>query len=209
MRVVAVCSGNICRSPIVEQVLRARLDDFGPARGRLEFVSAGTIADPGQAMPEPAAEWSLRLGADPERGIDPARHGATFLTEQVLRDATLVLGLERAHRSAVVGLAPALLRRTFTLREVERLAGHLSDAELAAAVDGPFVEPTPAGRLGAVIAALADLRGMEAGESAPEDDDVVDPYRGDAARYALAAEQMRPGLDAVARLLTLPVVWQD
>ncbi|MFA4627692.1 low molecular weight phosphotyrosine protein phosphatase, partial [Xanthomonas perforans] len=41
MKVLVVCLGNICRSPMGEGALRARLDEAGLARGR-EGDSAGT-----------------------------------------------------------------------------------------------------------------------------------------------------------------------
>ena len=74
--------------------------------------------------------------------------------------ASLVLGMEREHRARVVALAPALLRRTFTLREFERLAAHFDDEALARAVDSPFVTADPESRLTAVLGLLSDARGM-------------------------------------------------
>lgn len=203
MRVITVCTGNICRSPIAEQALRARLADFEPViRGALTFASAGTIAQPGQAMPDEAADWSRKLGGD------PSAHGATFLTEAVLKDATLVLAMSREHRTKVLSLAPALMRRTFTIREFARLLSTVPEGELLAALDGPLVDNTPEARLGALLGALADGRGLVAAGSAG-DDDVVDPYRQADSVFALASEQMLPGIDAVHRLLASSVVWQD
>ncbi|MEG3192782.1 low molecular weight protein-tyrosine-phosphatase [Lysobacter sp. D1-1-M9] len=41
MRLLVVCLGNICRSPMAEGVLRARIED-SPLAGRVELDSAGT-----------------------------------------------------------------------------------------------------------------------------------------------------------------------
>lgn len=204
MRIITVCTGNLCRSPLSAQVLRAQLAHLPALRtGQLVIESAGTHADAGQAMPEPAARWSQRLGGD------PADHAARYLSETVLQGASLVLGMEREHRARVVGLAPQLLRRTFTLREFARLAAQFDDAALAQALDGPFVGGDPESRLAAVLGLLADARGMQHHAGDPADDDVVDPYQRSEQTYALAAEQMQPGLNAVARVIALPALWQD
>ena len=204
VRIIMVCTGNLCRSPLGEQVLRAKLAHLPAASsGRLVIESAGTQAEAGQPMPEPAAMWSARLGGE------PAGHGSRYLGEPVLQGASLVLGMEREHRARIVGLAPALLRRTFTLREFARLAAHFDDEALARAVEGPFVTADPESRLAAVLGLLSDARGMTPPPGDPAEDDVVDPYLRSEKTYALSAEQMQPGLDAVARVLSLPVLWQD
>ena len=204
MRVITVCTGNLCRSPLVEQALRARLVKLPAAQpGALTFESFGTHAEPGQPMPEPAARWSLRFGGD------PSQHASAFLSEASLRNATLVLAMEREHRARVVSLAPTLLRRTFTLREFARLADRLDDEAIAEAVTAPLVGGSPSARLAAALGALADVRGIAPMPENPADDDVVDPYRRSEATYALAAEQMRPGIEAVARLIAHPALWQD
>lgn len=54
-------------------------------------------------------------------GIATRGFVAQQLTRELVRDASLVLALTRKHRSAVVRLEPAALRRAFTLRELARL----------------------------------------------------------------------------------------
>ena len=56
-----------------------------------------------------------------DAGIAARGFVAQQLTRELVRDASLVLALTRKHRSAVVRLEPAALRRTFTLRELARL----------------------------------------------------------------------------------------
>lgn len=204
MRILVVCTGNICRSPLVEQVLRARLAEMPTSvASRIVIESAGTAAEAGAVMPEPAARWSAQLGGD------PSGHASRYLNEPMLQGADLVLTMEREQRGRVVALAPALLRRTFTLREFARFAGLVTEAEVQAALDGPFVGPSPEARLAAVLGLLADARGFSPQLEDPTQDDVVDPYRRSEKTYALAAEQMRPGIEAVARVIAMPVLWQD
>ena len=54
-------------------------------------------------------------------GGDPAGFTARQLTPKIASNADLVLALTRAHRDAVLELAPRQLKRTFTLAEASRL----------------------------------------------------------------------------------------
>lgn len=92
-RVLTVCSGNICRSPMAEGLLRARL---GPAR---RVASAGLQAVVGRPA-DPEAVALLR-----ERGIDISSHVARQLTPELLAEFDLVLVMEDAQRVELERLA--------------------------------------------------------------------------------------------------------
>src|SRR5690606_19666664 len=81
--ILTVCTGNICRSPLGEVLLRARLSDLD-----VMVHSAGTHALVGRGMPEQARELALRHGAS---GADATGHKARLLTERLVQDADLVL----------------------------------------------------------------------------------------------------------------------
>ncbi len=173
--ILTVCTGNICRSPAVERLL---------ARGLGETVlvtSAGTRATVGGPVSAPMVPLLVAAG------VSVDGFTARQVTEQMVRDADLVLPLTRAHRSAVVELAPAAVRRTFTLRELARLA---------VAVDPAALPPgTPADRLRALVPLAAARRGLVPATAA--DDDVVDPYgRGDAV-YARSFGLIEPAVRAI------------
>ena len=95
MRIVFVCTGNICRSPYAEYLAR---DLTGSPD--LEFASAGTIARAGT----PAFEGGLAVAA--ELGIDLTPHRATHLTSEVVAQADIIYGMEDEHVEAVLQLAP-------------------------------------------------------------------------------------------------------
>jgi protein-tyrosine phosphatase len=151
--VLVVCTGNICRSPAAELLLRAGLGDPG-----VEVASAGIAARAG----EPVAAPMARLLA--ARGVEPAGFVARQLEPAALRSAGLVLTMTAEQRSAVVTRAPATVRRVFTLREFADLAG------LGA---GHLEERHAPGRLAALVAAAPRLRALRTGS---RDDDVEDPY---------------------------------
>lgn len=193
--VLFVCSGNICRSPLAEQLLRARtLAIFGgdsTATSRaVVFSSAGTIAAAGQRMPEQAAELSLRYGGY------PSLHRSTELDSRLVGAADLVIAMAQEHRSAVVRSLPRSNRYTFTLREFAALIGNLVQvAEGEKLLDcGPDISA----QLRGLVPAVAARRGMTSVLSTPEDYDVVDPYRRSQATYDLSGVQV---VTAVAEIM--------
>ncbi|OJZ65255.1 arsenate reductase/protein-tyrosine-phosphatase family protein [Mycolicibacterium diernhoferi] len=126
MHVLFVCTGNICRSPTAERLAAA----FAAAQGIPEFTtsSAGTRAVTGHPV-HPEAEQVLHgLGGDSDG------FAARQLTAKIAAGADLILTMTRAHRDAVLELAPQRLHRAFTLTEASRLITDLhahSVAELA------------------------------------------------------------------------------
>ena len=108
--ILTVCIGNVCRSPLAERLLRARLG--GDA---FDVGSAGVMAMVGRAM-EPDAARELT-----ERGGDPDSFAARQLTEALMAGADLVLTATVEVRGRVLEDSPGALRRTFTLREFAAL----------------------------------------------------------------------------------------
>jgi protein-tyrosine phosphatase len=96
-RVLIVCTGNICRSPMAEAVLAARLAGRGHA-ARVE--SAGLAALVGA----PADPTACALLA--ERGLDLSRHRARQLVPDLVRASDLVLVMETAQQRAVEAMVP-------------------------------------------------------------------------------------------------------
>ncbi len=178
--VLAVCTGNICRSPAVERLLAARL-----AGTDVVVASAGTRGVVGAPVSAPMVPLVEAAGASADGFV------ARRLTAGVARDADLVLALTRGHRAAVVETVPALVRRTFTLLELARLLEHVDPDELRAAGDtvGARVRALPR-----LVTAVRHLAGR--GE-----DDVVDPYGGSAALYRESFGQLAPAVESVAAAL--------
>ena len=107
--VLVVCTGNICRSPAGERLLR----HSWPAV--LTVTSAGTYGVVGHPV-EPS--MARLLQGD---GVDVSGFAARRLTEGMIAAADLVLTMETGHRTAVVQAHPQALTRTFTLREFAHL----------------------------------------------------------------------------------------
>jgi protein-tyrosine phosphatase len=110
-RVLFVCIGNVCRSPLGERLLAQRLD------GDVEVSSAGIAAMVGAPMsPESAAHLEL-LGATAEGFV------ARQLTTAMVRESDLVLAATKDIRTRILEDSPGALRRTFTVLELAALVG--------------------------------------------------------------------------------------
>ena len=196
--VLAVCTGNICRSPAVEHLLRSALGEDASVR----VASAGTHALVGHPVAGPMAALLH------SRGIDTSGFSARQLAVPMLADADLVLALTRQHRSAIVTEQPRALRRTFTLREFARLvasgAAPVPEAGGAASSGTGSAASIEAGTAAERLARLVDQAGARRGSHGHEPilDDVVDPWRRSEAVYAESLRQITEALDSIESALS-------
>jgi protein-tyrosine phosphatase len=175
VRLLTVCTGNICRSPYAAALLQAGLDEVRP--GAFEVTSAGTHALVGNRMD---AGSSRLLGA---RGIADDGFRARSLHHRTLRDQAVVLVMEARHREVVIDEVPAMHRRTFSfvafaaaLDAVGSHADWVALFETAGAVD--------VGTRWAALPGILAVHGPR-GRSSPS---VPDPFtRGEAAFDRMAA----------------------
>jgi protein-tyrosine phosphatase len=120
VRLLFVCTGNLCRSPVAERLAVAWAGEaLGPGARKLQIMSAGVRATAGQPMDERSALALLELGGDP---VD---FRSQPLTTVLARDADLILTMTRDHRRLVLEQAPLGLRRTFALLEATALLRRL------------------------------------------------------------------------------------
>lgn len=87
--ILVICTGNLCRSPIAEGILKKKLVERGMTS--VNVSSAGTFALTGR----PAADLAVEVAM--EQGVDLSDHGSRHLTRQMLAGADLVLGMEVDH----------------------------------------------------------------------------------------------------------------
>ncbi|WP_440708381.1 arsenate reductase/protein-tyrosine-phosphatase family protein [Herbiconiux sp. YIM B11900] len=157
-RITFLCTGNICRSPLAEKILRARLADLGDTHAVVS--SAGLHAVVGAPMEAQPAEIATRYGADPQ-------HTAAQATADVLRSSSLVLTMTREQRAEVSREYPFALKRSFTLIEFVRILD-----ELPSEVRRPSLQEE--GGLFDTVMEASRFRGMIA---LGDEDDIDDPYR--------------------------------
>ena len=98
-----VCTGNICRSPTAEGVLRRKLADAG-LQDRVEVASAGTVDYHAGSPPDHRAQQSAL-----RRGYDLSRQRARQLRADDFERFDLVLAMDTDHVERMVELCPGPL----------------------------------------------------------------------------------------------------
>jgi len=104
LRVLMVCSGNICRSPTAEGVLRARLQAAG-LEARIEVDSAGTQGLHAGQAPDPRAIAMAR-----RRGYDLSRLRARRVTGDDFLAFDRILAMDEGHLGWLEKIAPVEAR---------------------------------------------------------------------------------------------------
>jgi protein-tyrosine phosphatase len=175
--ILVVCTGNLCRSPMAEALLRRRLTQRGiDAR----VGSAGRSAEG-----RPASASAVEVMA--AEGLDLRGHRSRRTTPQLVAAADLVVAMAREHVRDVVLLAPDALPRTFTLKELVRRGGGLG-----ARADGESL---------ASWLARADAgRGPFDHVGSSSGDDVADPIGRRAAVYERTATELGALVDSLVSL---------
>lgn len=186
-RILFVCTGNICRSPIAERLARQGLAKrLGGEADRVLVESAGTWGHDGSPMEPYAAQTLVALGGDPAgfsgRELEPGHVGA----------ADLVLTATRDHSAAVTGMAPGAVGRTFTLKEFNRLSAVVDPDALP---NGDVVARAHA------LVRTADRLRDKVPAPTPRADDIVDPYGAPLHVHRICAHEiataLRQPLDAL------------
>jgi protein-tyrosine phosphatase len=177
MQVLFVCTGNIFRSPMAQGFLIALAADRGL---ETTAMSAGTV--PGD---RPISPNALKvMGEDAHTMAD---HRSRSLVAEELRDADVVVGMERVHVREAVVLEPEVWPKAFTLKELVRRGEAVGPRRPDQSV-GTWLALVGAGR----------TRASLMGDS--EEDDVADPFSAPLPVLRATAKEIR---DLVGRLLDL------
>lgn len=181
LHILFVCTGNTCRSPMAEGLLRKLAKERGI---ELEVRSAGVSAISGTSISRHAAAI-LR-----DEGIQDLIESAQ-LTGQSVEWADLVLTLTGGHKRHLLQYFPDAVNKTYTLKEyvhdeeavtedIKELDSLYADAELSLALGG---EPD-----------VADMqRIIEIRQRIPSFD-ISDPFGGTREDYELTAAEIRTAL---------------
>jgi len=179
LRILVVCTANVCRSPVTEHLLQRHLD----ARGVAAVVrSAGTHGGL-IAVHHDTASAAERVG------VDLGGHVSRALNPELLQreGADLIVTMTREHLRHVATIDPGAWPRAFTLKELVRRAS--------------AVDPTTTGDLRVWRMVAGEGRTAAAMMGADPADDVDDPYGGPAAGHVAMVAEVDDLTSALARLL--------
>jgi protein-tyrosine phosphatase len=187
VRILFVCTGNVCRSPVAERLATAWAREklaHSPEADMAQIRSAGLSAVANRPIDPHSAAALVELGGD------PAGFRSHEFTPELAADADLVLTMTRDQRRTVLEASPRGLRRTFTLTEAADL---LQRADLTGLSLLPLT--ARARELG------RRLDAARAGRPTADSDDIADPIGQTAVVHqevaGLVAAALRPLADVL------------
>ncbi|GAA4838963.1 hypothetical protein [Garicola koreensis] len=185
---MAVCTGNICRSPAMERLLAQTFS----AEPEVTVISAGTYAHVGEDM---QPQMKRRIA---DYGSDVNDFVAEQATVEMIEGSELILAATQVHLDDMLAEVPAAGERSFTLPQFGRLLQHLSADEAAEVADPstPVID-----RLAALVPMVAQARREQTQPG--EEDEVVDPYMLPESVFDESFRQIREPIEALSRTLKL------
>lgn len=188
-RILFVCTGNTCRSPLAEGLLREMAKRAGFP---LEVQSAGIAAAEGGPVSRHSSDILK------EKGAFTAGSSSRMLTRRMVDDSELILTMTMSHKRAVIQRFPEAVDRVFTLKEyavtdaavlqlVQEREQLVSELEMKLAL-GQTVTREEKERLFRLELELPDS-------------DIADPFGGGRQDYELAAEEIEECLSRVLQKL--------
>ena len=173
MKVLFICTGNICRSPMGELLLTQFMPD-------LESDSAGTRG----LVSHEIAPNSKRL-LD-QHGIDSSSFRAKRVTPQIAQGSDLILCFEHEQRKEIAVIAPTAARKTFLIDDFANMCVYCKE-------QGYMGGNTRQEKLESVIDNASMIRPM-----IPDTNNVEDPIGKDFAVYQAAYNEICKALQTIA-----------
>lgn len=124
-RILFVCTGNVCRSPMAEYLLR----DQAPDGAAWAIGSAGVATEDGM----PAS--GNAVAAMRELRIDIGGHRSRRLSAELVDEAYIILAMTRTHKEAIIGTFPVAADKVYLLRYFGAPGG---DFDIADPIGGPI-----------------------------------------------------------------------
>jgi protein-tyrosine-phosphatase len=175
LRILFICTGNLCRSPMAEALMRAELEDRGCEL--VEVTSAGTWASDGYGATGDAIEVLSAYG------IELAGHRSRAVEAAHVEAADLVVAMTSVHLREIERLDPRARAKTLLLKEIVEIAWEGDASDMA-------------GRLALLLAGTRPKPRREL--------DLDDPIGLPLRAYERCARELRAGIRALADILCGP-----
>ena len=127
--IIAVCTGNICRSPMVEALLKHALKAESGPLPNFRVISAGVAARDG----DPASANSVT--ALKKVGLDISDHQSQPLTPELVAEADVIFGMTESHRAVIQSAIDPTPQNIYLLRE---FMPREADKQIADPYGGPL-----------------------------------------------------------------------
>ena len=112
MRVMFVCTGNICRSAMAEGLFIKLIKDNNL---KIDVYSCGIYAENGDYATYNAIEAARYYDAD------ISNHRATNIRSSQIEDMDIILCATNAHKNMVISMYPELISKVYTMKEYAEL----------------------------------------------------------------------------------------
>ncbi len=118
--ILVVCTGNTCRSPMAEVLLRHKIKQ-SELTEEINVCSVGIYAT-GYSPASNLAQLTMK-----SQGMDLSCHTSRQVTKQLLQAAQLILTMTAAQKQALLQFDPTQSDKIFTLCEFVGQAGDVAD----------------------------------------------------------------------------------
>ncbi len=108
MRILIICTGNTCRSPMAEGIFKALIKDNNL---NIQVSSAGTFAFDGDKVSDHSVTGLKK------KGMDISNHKSTLVYEDLVIEADIILAMANTHKQNIIKKFPKVKNKVFLLNE--------------------------------------------------------------------------------------------